>query len=420
MNRTSYNLSSRILHWVIAGLILFMIFLGWRLGDHDSLRLSRTNLHKSVGILILLLSLVRIGFRLAYKAPPKPPMSQWEIWAAKTLHVGFYVVMIGMPLTGWLMVSTSAREIPFFGLPWPHLPVPQTHATHELFETLHGLIAKLIIYAMVPLHVVAALKHQFIDKDEVMQHMVPGLTPKPVLNWRWIVPVGVIVLAVGFGYGIYRGVPEKGGEEHAPPPEAVAAPPSSEASSVAVSSAASASVAGSSASASGGVAPVTVWTMDKAASHIAFSTTFSGEAINGNFGDFDAAISFDPKRLDASHVKVTITLNSVVSGDADRDSSLRSDSFFNIDSFPKATFEASHFTRIDDSHFIAHGKLTLHGVTRPCDLPFNLNIKNGVAMMSGATDIDRIAFGVGTGDWAKTDAVPAKVHLDIRVKARAG
>ena len=418
----SYNRYSRYLHWLIAGLILFMIFLGWRIGDHDSLRLSRVNLHKSVGILILLLSFVRIAFRLAYKAPPEPPMPAWQALAAKALHLGFYVVMIGMPLTGWLMVSTSAREIPFFGLfPVPHLPVPQTQDAHEFFETFHGLIAKLIIYAMVPLHVIAALKHQFIDKDSVVEHMVPGLTPRPLLNWRWIVPIGVVVLAVGFGYGIYRGVPEADAEHQGPPPAAGTASSEVEAgASAAPASTATASAASSeTSSASPEATAVTTWNVDKSASKIAFTTTFSGEAINGTFGNYSTVIAFDAKQLAASHVKVTIDLTSVASGDNDRDSSLKSGDFFATTAFPKAVFEAKSFTQKDAIHFVAHGKLTMHGVTQPCDLPFTLTIKGTAATVSGTTTIDRISYGVGSGDWAKTDAVPAKVTVTITLKANA-
>lgn len=425
MQAESYNRYSRWLHWLIAGLILFMIFLGWRLGDHDSLRLSRINLHKSIGITILLLSFVRIGFRLAYKAPPEPPMPAWQALAAQALHLGFYVVMIGMPLTGWLMVSTSVREIPFFGLfAWPHVPFlpttgPQAHDLHEFFEAFHGLIAKLIIYLMVPLHVAAALKHQFVDKDTVIQHMVPGLTPEPILNWRWIVPVGVVALAVGLGFGIYRGVPETGGHEGPPPAEGAA--PSAEAPTSEMASEVTASAAASSetSSTSSETAAVTTWNVDKSATKIAFSTTFSGEAINGAFGSYAAAIAFDAKQLAASHVKVTIDLTSVTSGDNDRDASLTSSDFFATSAFPKAVFEAKSFTQKDATHFVAHGKLTMHGVTKPCELPFTLTVKGGAATMSGTTTIDRTAFGVGSGDWAKTDAVPAKVTVSITLKATA-
>lgn len=424
MESNSYNRYSRWLHWTIAGLILFMVFLGWRLDPKDPHALGLFFWHKSIGILILLLSLVRIGVRLAYKAPPEPPMPQWQALAAKGLHLLFYVVMIGMPLSGWAMVSTSAREIPFFGIAWPHLPVPQTHDTHEFFENIHGLVAKLLIYGMIPLHVLAALKHQFVDKDSLFEHMVPGLKSKPVVNWRWIVPLGVVVLAVGFAEGIYRGGPQK--VDHAPEgssPPAMASAAAEAVSSVASDASSAAGSSSSSSSASSSAASVTEavteWTVDKAASKIAFATTFQGETINGSFGSYAAAIAFDPEQLAKSHVKVTIDLASVASGDNDRDGTLKGESFFNVAATPKAVFEAKSFSKTDATHFVAHGKLTLHGATEPLDLPFSLTIKNGAADMKGQATLDRTAFGVGSGDYASTDTIPAKVKVDITVKAKA-
>ncbi len=417
----SYNVYSRWLHWIIAALIIFMIFLGWRLDDHDSLRLSRVNLHKSVGILILLLSLVRLAIRFMTKAPPAPPMPKWQHWAAQSLHVLFYVAMLGMPLTGWAMVSTSAREIPFFMFHWPHMPfVPvladPENPVHEFFEFFHKLGAKILIYGMIPLHVAAALKHQVVDKDEVFEHMVPGLKPRPLLNWRWIVPVGVLALATGFGFGIFRGTPQSGGET----PPAMLASAEAPSSEAAVSSESSAVAStSSSSSASSSAEAVTQWTVDKAASKIGWSTTFQGEAINGGFGNYSSQIAFDPDRLAQSHVKVSIDLASVASGDNDRDGTLKSDQFFNVASFPKATYEASKFSKTDATHFVAHGRLSLHGVTKPLDLPFSLAIKGGVADMSGTASLDRTAFSVGSGDYASTDAIPAAVKVAITLKAKA-
>lgn len=411
---TSYNRYSRYIHWLMAFLILFMVFLGWRFEDKDTFLLNRANLHKSIGILILLLTFLRVGLRLAYKAPPEPPMPKWQALAAKALHLGFYLVMIALPLSGWLMVSTSAREIPFFGIAWPHLPVPQNHETHETFETVHGLLAKLIFYVMIPLHVLAALKHQFVDKDTVVEHMVPGLTPRPILNYRWLLPIGVVGLAVALGFGIYRGTPLNEGKEAPPPPTEAAA----EAASVEAPASAVASSAETVSSASSAAA-VTNWIVDKSATTIAFATTFSGEAINGGFSSYTANIAFDPAQLDKSHVKVTIDLASVNSGDGDRDGTLKSDAFFNVAATPRAIYEASSFTKTDATHFVARGRLTMHGTTKPLNLPFTLNIKSGVATMSGTVDLDRTAFGVGTGDWAKTDSVPAKVTVKINLKAKA-
>ncbi|ESQ88763.1 YceI family protein [Asticcacaulis benevestitus] len=410
---TSYNRYSRYIHWLMAFMILFMVFLGWRFEDKDTLLFNRANLHKSIGILIFLLTFLRIGLRFAYKAPPEPPMPKWQALAAQALHVAFYVVMIALPLSGWLMVSTSAREIPFFGIAWPHLPVPQTHDAHETFEAAHGLIAKLLFYAMIPLHVLAALKHQFVDKDTVVEHMVPGLKPRPILNYRWLLPIGVVGLAVALGFGIMRGTPLETGEPAAPPAEVTDASASAEA-------AASQSASDSqSASASPEAAAITTWSVDKSATRIAFSTTFSGEAINGGFSAYSANIAFDPEQLDKSRVKVTIDLASVTSGDNDRDGTLKSASFFNIASTPKAVFEAASFTKKDATHFVAKGKLTLHGKTQPLSLPFTLTIKNDIATMSGNVDLDRTAFGVGSGEWAATDSIPAKVSVAISLKAKA-
>ncbi|EGF89922.1 prokaryotic cytochrome b561 family protein [Asticcacaulis biprosthecium C19] len=412
LTTTSYNAYSRWLHWILAFLILFMIFLGWSLEDQDTLRRTRFDLHKSVGMLILLLSFVRIGVRLAYKAPPEPPMPRWQALAAKALHIGFYVVMIGMPLSGWLLVSTNVRPIPFFGLfDWPHLPVPKTEALHEFFEEGHHLIAKLIIYGMVPLHVLAALKHQFVDKDTVMQHMVPGLTPKPILNWRWILPVGIIVAAFVLGRFAFLGKPV---EKPAPPPTSTA----STASTAPAEASATASQA--SASETSSVSEkVTSWTVDKAASSIRFATSLEGDAINGSFGGYSARIDFDPEQLDKSRVKVTIDLASATTGNSDYDGTMKGPDFFNVPASPKAEFEAKSFTRKDATRYVAHGTLKLRGVSKKIDLPFTLTIKNGVADMTASVDIDRTAYGVGAGAYAGTDAVPAKVPVTIKLRARA-
>ena len=111
-------------------------------------------------------------------------MAGWERAAAYTVYVLFYVVMIGMPLTGWAMVSAKQKliavyPISFFNLfHWPAigpltaLPDPQMHQAHHLFETAHGLGAKLA-YILIVLHVSAALRHQFIKRDEVFASMFP-------------------------------------------------------------------------------------------------------------------------------------------------------------------------------------------------------------------------------------------------------
>ncbi|ESQ89258.1 hypothetical protein ABAC460_13250 [Asticcacaulis sp. AC460] len=401
----SYHVLSRWLHWLIAGLIVFMIALGWGLNPGNPHVLAVAFWHKSSGILVLLLSLVRIGLRFSFRAPPEPPMPAWQALSARVLHGLFYVAMIGMPLTGWAMVSTSAREIPFFVFDWFHLPVPPTEAAHELFEALHDVGAKVLTWLMIPLHVAAALKHHLVDRDTVMERMMPGLRPKPLLNWRWLVPVSVVAVAILASQVIGAGGKKPAGQAVAMEPAAAAAVAEIQASTE------------PSASASAEVEPVTRWTLQKTGTSLGWSTTFQGETIDGAFDRFSADIAFDPDRLEASRVTVRIDLASSRSGDADRDTTVQGGQFFATEQFPQAVFDAKRFTAIGNGRYIAHGKLTLHGVTRAVDLPFTLSIKGDRATVSGETVVDRTVFGVGSGEFTGTDMVPAKVKVVVRLNA---
>lgn len=417
MQPETYNRYSRWLHWTIAFLMLFMVFLGWRLGDHDSLRLSRINLHKSVGILVLALSVVRIFVRLAYKAPPElPPERRWAKWqaaSARALHIGFYVAMMAMPLTGWAMVSTSIRPIPFFGLlTIPHLPLPHSVPLHDTFELSHELIARLLIFGMIPLHVAAALKHHFLDRDRTIERMVPGLKAERLANWRWIVPLGSVGLATILGFCLLRGTPES--QNAAPPRLGSDAAISPIANNPSVSADDGPSAPASS-TASG---KIPTWTIDNSRTKIAFETSFQGEAVSGEFRTYAATINFDPDQVDRSNIRVSIDLSSVESSDADRDTTLKSPVFFDIAVTPRAVYSAEVFTRKDSTHFVAHGRLNMRGVDKPLDLPFTLVIKDKVATMTAQATIDRTVYGVGTGDYASTDVIPAKVKVDIKLAAR--
>src|SRR6201996_3289907 len=163
------------LHWLIALAIAAQVSLAWRFeGDHSPTGFALTQLHKSIGITVLLLSVLRLGWRLVNPPPPEPSgLKPWERGLSQTVHWGFYVIMIGMPLTGWIMVSASKTAIPtlLFGtIPWPNLPgfaamAPGAkHAWHEIGENGHGLLAW-GTYGLFVLHVAGALKHQFFERN---------------------------------------------------------------------------------------------------------------------------------------------------------------------------------------------------------------------------------------------------------------
>src|SRR5690606_35827130 len=136
-------------------------------------------LHKSVGITILLLTLARLGWR--FKEPWRPlPLTTpgWQKALARTTHVGFYVVLIAMPLVGWAASSAAGRDIVWFGLfDWPLLPVGGGRETAGALMDVHSLGAK-ALYILIGLHVLGALKHQFIDRDNVVRRMIPLLADR--------------------------------------------------------------------------------------------------------------------------------------------------------------------------------------------------------------------------------------------------
>jgi cytochrome b561 len=179
----TYGSVAKFLHWTLALLLLGMIVLGAIMNDlprTDPLKFTLFQLHKSIGIALLLLSVLRLGWRWAHPAPPLPAgMPAWERWLAKTIVVVFYALMIGIPFLGWAVVSTSPLNIPtvLFGIiPWPHLPILPTLANKkELSETLgelHGFLAYAVL-ALLALHVGGALKHHFISRDDVLTRMAP-------------------------------------------------------------------------------------------------------------------------------------------------------------------------------------------------------------------------------------------------------
>ncbi|MBL8641798.1 MAG: cytochrome b [Alphaproteobacteria bacterium] len=177
----NYTKIAIILHWLIGLAIIAMIAMGLILEDiPDDYKFMAYQLHKSIGLTILGLSFFRLFWRLTHRPPALPVnMKPWEIWAAKLTHIGFYVLMIGIPLSGWALVSAAPPPYNFpimwFGLfEWPHLPVTVDKELSHDFAEVHETLAYLTII-LLGLHVGAALKHHFINKDNVLARMLPFL-----------------------------------------------------------------------------------------------------------------------------------------------------------------------------------------------------------------------------------------------------
>jgi cytochrome b561 len=193
-----YNAVAMTLHWLIALSIIALIAAGVWMVDAIKQPESRATafqtyqLHKSLGLTVLVLSVLRLAWRLAHRAPPLPDgMSAFERFAAKSTHVLFYALMIGMPLAGWAMVSASKFGLPtiVFGLfEWPHIAWIETienleskAATEAVFKTAHKYMGY-GLGALLVLHVGAALKHHFVNRDGVLARMVPGIQARGSRN----------------------------------------------------------------------------------------------------------------------------------------------------------------------------------------------------------------------------------------------
>ncbi len=165
------------LHWSIALLALCTIPLGlFGASNEGAAGQIATDIHKPVGILILALTLVRIGWRVTHRPPPLPEgYATYLKWIASATHVLFYVLLIVLPLSGWWMSSAVPIErhpINFAGLQIPFLPVERGWPSAGPARMLHGNLAWLMI-GLVGLHILAALRHQFIDKDNLLARMTP-------------------------------------------------------------------------------------------------------------------------------------------------------------------------------------------------------------------------------------------------------
>jgi cytochrome b561 len=181
-----YSGPAILLHWVIAGLILANFVIGLKYGAAHGLdKFAILQWHKSIGFTILGFSLLRLAWRVLGRQPPPYPLEMrgWERVAATSVHWAFYVLMIGLPLTGWVLVSASPTNIPtllYNVAPFPHLgfihdlPITERRPLADQVGEVHERLAW-IMAALFVLHVGAALKHQFVVKDGVLARMVPFL-----------------------------------------------------------------------------------------------------------------------------------------------------------------------------------------------------------------------------------------------------
>ena len=177
-SRPGFTLLSRGLHWLMAALILAMLFIGVAmvasLADYHVL----VSLHEPLGVLILALVVIRLANRLLHPAPPLPGhLPRWQRSAAKASHAALYGLMLAMPLIGWAMLSAAGYPIALWGS--LHLPpiLPHDAMVYAVLRQAHTVLAYLL-FATISAHLAAALMHALIHRDGVFESMAPWSGPK--------------------------------------------------------------------------------------------------------------------------------------------------------------------------------------------------------------------------------------------------
>lgn len=174
---SSYGSVTKWLHWLIFLGILGLLIVGFLMGDiaDKPTRFQVYMLHKSIGLTVLLLGVIRVIWALFNPHPGyTADLPAWQVFAARSMHYILYALVIVMPLSGWIM-SVAANHLPsYFGLfdvPFPGVPIDKPVA--KLASWYHTTFAWTIV-VFVSLHILAALKHHFVNRDNVLKRMLPG------------------------------------------------------------------------------------------------------------------------------------------------------------------------------------------------------------------------------------------------------
>lgn len=392
-----YGFLARFFHWSIAFLILGLIPVGLYMTqmENSPFKLEVYAMHKSFGLLVLFLGVARIIWR--FVSPPPEHLEThagWERAMAGAAHAWLYVCVIGMPLSGWLMSSAGQFPIPFFGVHLPALMGANENLAHTFYQ-VHEILAYTLIVVL-GLHIAGALKHHVIDCDETLERMAFRSRIR-------ILPAALVVLVTGAvfaatGLMIFKDFTK-------------ARPEVSEQAAVKADAVNSADLPDTSS------LPANGWAIVPSASSLEFSATLYNSPFTGKFGKFGGQIVFNPSDLSDALADIRIDMNNFSTGDESRDGNMRGADWFDTENFPESRFVATKFEESGEGKYVAIGNLMIRDVTMPLIIPFNLEIVDDKAHMTAEVEIDRLAFGMGKGEWEDEATVGHKVIVKINIQA---
>lgn len=343
--------------------------------------------HKSFGLLVLVLLVLRIFFFVFLKKPKAiKSHKKWEKALAHSVHLLLYGSLLLMPLSGWVMSSAGDYTVQFFGL---HLPdiVEKDEALFERANAFHAFLSYALIISIV-LHALGALKHHIIDKDETLRRMTYNRIG--VLGSLFILFIlavwGIVVLK--FVYEDYKKERVLSEQRFAVSTD-VSTPETDVVSSVAE------------------------WSIDPEQSFMRFESAQYGQSYTGEFQSFDGQIFFDSNALEESKVRILVDISSLKTGSFDRDEQTLSSAWFDASQYPKAVFEADDFKHLGNDQYEAVGTLRVRDVSTAFTLPFSLNITNGIAQMKAKFEINRLTYNVGVDQSESANSYNVSFNVQV-------
>lgn len=421
-SHSRYTAVAVALHWIIATAIVVNLGLGLWMGRAiDSMAdpagaIDAFQWHKSIGLTVLVLSLARLAWRFLYPPPPLPAhMLPWERTAAAITHWLFYILMVAIPLSGWLYVSAQWRgDAPFtiptlwFGLfEVPHL-FGLNEAGMELRRRLaslaidsHGALA-LALVGLLILHIAAALRHQFWQRDGLLARMLPWLssperlTPPPRspgggLSGILAATATLVIAVVFIGYGTTATLV---------PGETSLKPAAAEALQDLIDT------------------DTPAWSVDADNSHIRFAGVHAGRDFQGHFGQWRAAIHFDPQNPGQSQIAAVVDTASATDGVPLHDRTLPQGEWFDSANHPYATYRSTAITRLGEDNYQLEGTLTIKD--NPVELPpLTMTLAEDTLRIEGEVALDRAEVDMGMESDPGGQFVSRTITIDVDVAANA-
>lgn len=393
MSNPHYTHTSKILHWTIAAAIVLQFVLAKLAdlaGDEDLAvrELALLANHKSVGITILALALVRLAWRLKNPPPSLPSnMPGWQVTASHVSHWSLYGLIIIMPITGWLMSSASAYSVSWFNLiQLPDFVAPNPDLK-ESFEDLHEFLAQLLAVIAL-LHIGAAIKHAVIDKDDVLKRMVSAVS----------LALFAAVIAIGVGTLAQSGKQGARSDQDASNRTAVANDSPASAEDIVE-------------------LDLPIWRINHDNSYIRFIGSQAGADFEGEWLSWSAELQFAAGSTPVGVFDVTVNTAQVNTNDQERDDVMTDPEWFDTRAFPAAYYRASAFLDNGDGSFAAQGQLIIKDVASPVILNFTVEGEGTQRILTGKAEFKRLDLGVGVGEWEDTSWVDDEVRVEVRVEA---